>query len=126
MKKLLLCGAALLMLSPTAVYAKQTENTSQIYPIVANSTVANWDQLTEELAKQIQNFETDIKITYTGKIGDLKKEMMDALEKAKQQAVYASGHIESTMVSADSLGNVTYKMKYLTSQTQEVAVQKKD
>ncbi len=125
MKKLLLCGAALLILSPTAVYAKQTENTSQIYPMVANSTVANWDQLTEELAKQIQNFETDIKITYTGKIGDLKKEMMDALEKAKQQAVYASGHIESTMVSADSLGNVTYKMKYLTSQTQEVAVQKK-
>lgn len=73
MKKLLLCGAALLILSPTAVYAKQTENTSQIYPMVANSTVANWDQLTEELAKQIQNFETDIKITYTGKIGDLKK-----------------------------------------------------
>lgn len=50
---------------------------------------------------------------------------MDAFEKAKQQAVYASGHFESMTVSADSLGNVTYKVKYLTNQTQEVAVQKR-
>ncbi|WP_342504285.1 transglutaminase domain-containing protein [Lysinibacillus sp. FSL L8-0126] len=125
MKKWLLCGATLLMLSPTAAYAKQTEITSPIYPVVADSTVVTWDQLTKELAKQMRNFETEIKFTYTGPMGDFKKEMMDAFEKAKQQAVYASGHFESMTVSADSLGNVTYKVKYLTNQTQEVAVQKK-
>lgn len=125
MKKWLLCGATLLMLSPTAAYAKQTEITSPIYPLVANSTVVTWDQLTKELAKQMQNFETEIKFMYTGPMGDFKKEMMAAFEKAKQQAVYASGHIESMTVSADSLGNVTYKVKYLTNQRQEEAVQKK-
>ncbi|WP_155593452.1 transglutaminase domain-containing protein [Lysinibacillus cavernae] len=125
MKKWLLCGATLLMLSPTAAYAKQTENTFPIYPVVANSSVSTWDQFTKELVKHIKNFETDIKITYTGPLGDFKKDMMDAFEKAKQQAVYASGHMESTTMSADSLGNVTYKVKYLTNQTQETAVQKK-
>jgi len=125
MKKWLLCGATLLMLSPTAAYAQQAENTSPIQPVVANSTGTTWEQFTKELVKQINNFETDIKITYTGPMGDFKKEIMDAFEKAKKQAVYASGHMESTTISADSLGNVTYKIKYLTNQTQEAAVQKK-
>ncbi|UZM99653.1 hypothetical protein OL548_05960 [Lysinibacillus sp. MHQ-1] len=34
--------------------------------------------------------------------------------------------MESIKISADSVGNVSYKIKYLTNQTQEAAVQKKD
>lgn len=125
MKKWLLCGATLLMLSPTAVYAQQKETNSVINPVVANSTVTTWEQFTKELIKKINSFETDIKITYTGPMGDFKEEIMDAFDQAKKQAVYASGHMESTTISADSLGNVSYKIKYLTNQTQEAAVQKR-
>ncbi|AJK89827.1 MULTISPECIES: transglutaminase domain-containing protein [Lysinibacillus] len=125
MKKWLLCGATLLMLSPTAAYAQHEETKSVINPVVANSTVTTWEQFTKELIKKINSFETDINITYTGPMDDFKKEIMAAFDQAKKQAVYASGHMESTTISADSLGNVSYKIKYLTNQTQEAAVQKK-
>lgn len=125
MKKWLLCGATLLMLSPTAAYAQQRETTSVINPVIANSTVTTWEQFTKELIKKINSFETDINITYTGPMNDFKKEIMEALDQAKKQTVYASGHMESIKISADSVGNVSYKIKYLTNQTQEAAVQKK-
>ena len=131
MKKWLIGGAALLMLSPTAALAQNTnthpENTSPViaYNAVANSKVTTWDQFTAEIVKQLNIFTPEIKITYSGPMTNFKDKFMDAYEKAQKQAVYASGHLESTAISADSSGNVTFKVKYFTNQTQEVAVQKK-
>ncbi|MDD1504159.1 transglutaminase domain-containing protein [Lysinibacillus sp. CNPSo 3705] len=131
MKKWLISGAALLMLSPTAAYAQHADarsvNTSAAfaYNVVANNKVTTWDQFTTEIVKQLNNFAPEIKITYSGSMTDFKKNFMKSFEKAQEQAVYASGHMESTAISADSMGNVTFKVKYLTNQTQEAAVQKK-
>lgn len=131
MKKWLISGAALLMLSPTAAYAQHADarsvNTSSAfaYNVVANNKVTTWDQFTTEIVKQLNNFAPEIKITYSGSMTDFKKNFMKSFEKAQEQAVYASGHMESTAISADSMGNVTFKVKYLTNQTQEAAVQKK-
>ncbi|UPW83424.1 transglutaminase domain-containing protein [Lysinibacillus sp. Ag94] len=131
MKKLLISGAALLMLSPTAAYAQHADarsvNTSSVfaYNVVADNKVTTWDQFTTEIVKQLNNFAPEIKITYSGSMTDFKKNFMKSFEKAQEQAVYASGHMESTAISADSMGNVTFKVKYLTNQTQEAAVQKK-
>jgi len=130
-KKWLISGAALLMLSPTAAYAQHADarsvNTSAAfaYNVVANNKVTTWDQFTTEIVKQLNNFAPEIKITYSGSMTDFKKNFMKSFEKAQEQAVYASGHMESTAISADSMGNVTFKVKYLTNQTQEAAVQKK-
>ncbi|MFJ3390134.1 MULTISPECIES: transglutaminase domain-containing protein [unclassified Lysinibacillus] len=131
MKKWLISGAALLMLSPTAAYAQHADarsvNTSSVfaYNVVADNKVTTWDQFTTEIVKQLNNFAPEIKITYSGSMTDFKKNFMKSFEKAQEQAVYASGHMESTAISADSMGNVTFKVKYLTNQTQEAAVQKK-
>ncbi|MFJ7733285.1 transglutaminase domain-containing protein [Lysinibacillus sp. NPDC097231] len=131
MKKWLISSAVLLMISPTAAYAQNTEahsvNTSPViaYNVVASTKVTTWDQITTEIVKQLNNFSTEINITYSGSMTDFDKKFKDAFEKAQQQAVYASGHLESTAMSADSTGNVTYKTKYFTNQTQESAVQKK-
>ncbi|MGE7949168.1 transglutaminase domain-containing protein [Lysinibacillus sp. NPDC093688] len=131
MKKWLISGAALLMLSPTAVYAQHADarsaNTSPAiaYHVVANTNVTTWDQFTTEIVKQLNNFAPEINITYSGPMTDFKKKFMESFEKAQEQAVYASGHMESTTISADSTGNVTFKVKYLTNQTQEATVQKK-
>jgi len=130
-KKWFISGAALLMLSPTAAYAQNADarsvNTSSVfaYNVVADTKVTNWDQFTAEIVKQLNNFAPEIKITYSGSMTDFKKNFMESFEKAQEQAVYASGHMESTAISADSTGNVTFKVKYLTNQTQEAAVQKK-
>lgn len=127
----MISGAALLMLSPTAAYAQHADarsvNTSAAfaYNVVANNKVTTWDQFTTEIVKQLNNFAPEIKITYSGSMTDFKKNFMKSFEKAQEQAVYASGHMESTAISADSMGNVTFKVKYLTNQTQEAAVQKK-
>ena len=62
MKKWLIGGAALLMLSPTAALAQNTnthpENSSPViaYNAVANSKVTTWDQFTAEIVKQLNNF----------------------------------------------------------------------
>ncbi|KOS64582.1 DUF5050 domain-containing protein [Lysinibacillus agricola] len=131
MKKWLISGAALLMLSPTAAYAKNADarpvHTSPViaYNVVANTKVTTWDQFTTEIVKQLNNFAPEIKITYSGPMTDFNKKIMEAFEKAQEQAVYASGHLESTTISADSTGNVTFKVKYITNQKQEAAVQKK-
>lgn len=131
MKKWLISGAALLMLSPTAAYAQNADtrsvSTSSViaYNVVANTKVTTWDQFTTEIVKQLNNFAPEIKITYSGPMTDFKKNFMESFEKAQEQAVYASGHMESTTISADSTGNVTFKVKYLTNQTQEAALQKK-
>lgn len=131
MKKWLIGGAALLMLSPTAAYAQQADarsvNTSPVstYHVVASTNVTTWDQFTTEIVKQLNNFAPEINITYSGPMTDFKKKFMESFKKAQEQAVYAGGHIESTNISADSTGNVTFKVKYLTNQTQEAAVQKK-
>lgn len=131
MKKWLIGGAALLMLSPTAAYAQQVDarsvNTSPVsaYHVVANTNVTTWDQFTTEIVKQLNNFAPEINITYSGPMTDFKKNFMESFKKAQEQAVYAGGHMESTNISADSTGNVTFKVKYLTNQTQEAAVQKK-
>lgn len=85
MKKWLLCGATLLMLSPTAAYAQQEETKSVINPVVANSTVTTWEQFTKELIKKINSFETDINITYTGPMGDFKKRLWLLLIKLKSR-----------------------------------------
>ncbi|MEQ6357139.1 transglutaminase domain-containing protein [Lysinibacillus sp. M3] len=131
MKKWLIGGAALLMLSPTAAYAQQADarsvNTSPVsaYHVVASTNVTTWDQFTTEIVKQLNNFAPEINITYSGPMTDFKKNFMESFKKAQEQAVYAGGHMESTNISADSTGNVTFKVKYLTNQTQEAAVQKK-
>lgn len=131
MKKWLISGAALLMLSPTAAYAQNTDthpiHTSSViaHNVVANTKVTTWDQFTTEMVKQLNNFEPEIKITYSGPMTDYNKKIKESFEKAQEQAVYASGHMESTTISADSAGNVTFKMKYFTDQTQEAAVQQK-
>ncbi|MEB2281559.1 DUF5050 domain-containing protein [Lysinibacillus xylanilyticus] len=131
MKKWLISGAALLMLSPTAAYAQHADarsvNTSSAfaYNVVADNKVTTWDQFTTEIVKQLNNFAPETKITYSGSMTDFKKNFMKSFEKAQEQAVYASGHMESTAISADSMGNVTFKVKYLTNQTQEAALQKK-
>ncbi|MFJ7983062.1 transglutaminase domain-containing protein [Lysinibacillus xylanilyticus] len=131
MKKWLISGAALLMLSPTAAYAQNVDtrpvSTSPViaYNVVANTKVTTWDQFTTEIVKQLNNFSPEIKISYSGPMTDFKKNFMESFEKAQEQAVYASGHMESTTISADSTGNVTFKVKYLTNQTQEAALQKK-
>lgn len=131
MKKWLISGVALLMLSPTAAYAQNADtrsvNTSSAfaYNVVADTKVTTWDQFTTEIVKQLNNFAPEINITYSGSMIDFKKNFMESFEKAQEQAVYASGHMESTAISADSTGNVTFKVKYLTNQTQEAAVQKK-
>ena len=131
MKKWLISGAALLMLSPTAAYAQNADthsvSTSPVfaYNVVANTKVTTWDQFTTEIVKQLNNFAPEIKITYSGPMTDFKKNFMESFEKAQEQAVYASGHMESTTISADSTGNVTFKVKYLTNRTQEAALQKK-
>jgi len=130
-KKWLIGGAALLMLSPTAAYAQQADarsvNTSPVsaYHVVASTNVTTWDQFTTEIVKQLNNFAPEINITYSGPMTDFKKKFMESFKKGQEQAVYAGGHIESTNISADSTGNVTFKVKYLTNQTQEAAVQKK-
>jgi len=130
-KKWLISGAALLMLSPTAAYAQNADthsvSTSPVfaYNVVANTKVTTWDQFTTEIVKQLNNFAPEIKITYSGPMTDFKKNFMESFEKAQEQAVYASGHMESTTISADSTGNVTFKVKYLTNRTQEAALQKK-
>lgn len=131
MKKWLISGAALLMLSPTAAYAQHADarsvNTSSVFAhnVVADNKVTTWDQFTTEIVKQLNNFAPEIKLTYSGSMTDFKKNFMKSFEKAQEQAVYASGHMESTAISADSMGNVTFKVNYLTNQTQEAAVQKK-
>ncbi len=131
MKKWLISGAALLMLSPTAAYAQNADthsvSTSPVfaYNVVANTKVTTWEQFTTEIVKQLNNFAPEIKITYSGPMTDFKKNFMESFEKAQEQAVYASGHMESTTISADSTGNVTFKVKYLTNRTQEAALQKK-
>jgi len=119
------------MLSPTAAYAQQADarsvNTSPIsaHHVVASTNVTTWDQFTTEIVKQLNNFAPEINITYSGPMTDFKKKFMESFKKAQEQAVYAGGHMESTNISADSTGNVTFKVKYLTNQTQEAAVQKK-
>lgn len=119
------------MLSPTAAYAQHADarsvNTSSVfaYSVVADNKVTTWDQFTTEIVMQLNNFAPEIKITYSGSMTDFKKNFMKSFEKAQEQAVYASGHMESTAISADSMGNVTFKVKYLTNQAQEAAVQKK-
>lgn len=131
MKRWIISGAALLMLSPTVAYAQNADtrsvNTSSAiaYHVVANTKVSTWDQFTAEIVKQLNNFAPEIKITYSGPMTDFKKKLMESFEKAKGQAVYASEHMESTSISTDSTGNVKFNVKYLTNQTQEVAVQKK-
>lgn len=131
MKKWLISGAALLMLNPTAAYAQHADarsvNTSSVFAhnVVADNKVTTWDQFTTEIVKQLNNFAPEIKLTYSGSMTDFKKNFMKSFEKAQEQAVYASGHMESTAISADSMGNVTFKVNYLTNQTQEAAVQKK-
>lgn len=131
MKKWLISGAALLMLNPTAAYAQHADarsvNTSSVFAhnVVADNKVTTWDQFTTEIVKQLNNFAPEIKLTYSGSMTDFKKNFMKSFEKAQEQAVYASGHMESTVISADSMGNVTFKVNYLTNQTQEAAVQKK-
>ncbi|KOP70743.1 protease [Lysinibacillus sp. FJAT-14745] len=129
MKKWLISGVALLMLSPTAAFAKNADahpvNTSPVINVVADTKVTTWDQFTTEIAKQLNNFEPEIKITYSGPMTDFNKKIMEAFEKAQEQAVYAGGHMESTTISADSAGNVTYKIKYFTDKKQEAVVQQK-
>ncbi|WP_431808825.1 transglutaminase domain-containing protein [Lysinibacillus sphaericus] len=130
MKKWLLSSATLLMLSPTVANAQsaQTQPLNTPAPIVynamASTKIATVDQLTKEIAKQLNNFATEIKVTYSGSMTDMDK-FMEAFEKAQQQATYASGHLQSISMSADSVGNLTYKVKYFTNATQEAAVQKK-
>lgn len=131
MKKWLLSSAALLMLSPTAVYANGTDtyvnvgSPKVVYNAVANTSITTWDQVVKEVVKQLKEFSTDISITYKGSMANFSDNALAAFDEAKQQAVYASGHIESMSVSTDSAGNIKFKVKYLTTKAQEVTVQKK-
>ncbi|MGE7092373.1 transglutaminase domain-containing protein [Lysinibacillus sp. NPDC048646] len=131
MKKWLLSGVAVLLLSPTAAYAQNakidTVETSpkSAYNVMSSSKVTAWDNLINEVAQQMNNFSTEIKVTYSGPMADFNKNIMLALEKAQKQATYASGHLENVSITSDTKGNVTFKVKYLTNQTQEATVQKK-
>lgn len=129
MKKWLLSSAALLMLSPTAAFAKDTdvyEDGSKVaYNAMANTTITTWDQVVKEVVKQMSGFATDISVNYKGSMNNFNDNALATFDKAKQQAIYAGEHIESTSVSTDSLGNIKFKIKYLTNKEQEEAVQKK-
>lgn len=131
MKKWLLSSAALLMLSPTAVYAQSkdtyaNESVSKVvYNKVANSTMTTWDQVINEIEKQINVFETDINLSYKGSMTNFDDYVLAALDRAKKQAVYAGGHIKDTTITTDLAGNIKFKINYLTTKSQEVAVQKK-
>ena len=131
MKKWLLSSAALLMLSPTAAYAHNTdayvnEGASPVaYNVVANSAMTTWDQVAKEVAKQMNAFTTDIRITYKGSMANFNDNVLASFDKAQQQAVYAGEHIDSTSMTMDSAGNIKFKVKYLTTKAQEEVVQKK-
>jgi len=131
LKKWLLSSATLLMLSPTVAHAQSTQtqpmntHTTIAYNVMASSKIATFEQLTNEIAKQLNQFATEIKITYSGSMTDFDKKYMEAFEKAQQQATYASGHLQGVSMTADSAGNIAYKVKYFTNTTQETAVQKK-
>ncbi|MFJ7951912.1 transglutaminase domain-containing protein [Lysinibacillus sp. NPDC096418] len=131
MKKWLLSSAALLMLSPTAAYAKGAdiyvnEGVSKVaYNVVADSTITTWDQVVNEVVKQLNEFTTEISITYKGSMKNHNDNALAALKKATQQAIYAGEHIESTVISTNSAGNIKFKIKYLTNKEQEEKVQKK-
>ncbi|MFJ7738321.1 transglutaminase domain-containing protein [Lysinibacillus sp. NPDC097287] len=131
MKKWLLSSAALLMLSPTVAYGHGTdsyanEGTSKVaYNVVASSAITSWEQVANEIAKQMNTFATDINLSYKGSMDNFSDNALAAFDKAKQQAVYAGEHIESTSVSTDSVGNIKLKIKYLTNKAQEEIVQKK-
>ncbi|WP_107950663.1 transglutaminase domain-containing protein [Lysinibacillus parviboronicapiens] len=131
MKKWLLSGVAVLMLSPTAAYAHNAEtHTVETSPKSAfngmsSSKITTWDKLINEVAQQMNNFSTEIKVTYSGPMADFNKNIMQVLESAQKQAIYASGHLEGVSITSDSEGNITFKVKYFTNQTQEAAVQKK-
>ena len=128
MKKWLLSSAALLMLSPTAVYAHANVNdgASQVaYNAVASSEITTWDQVAKEIAKQMNTFTTDISVTYKGSMDNVNANVSAALKKAQQQAVYAGEHMEGASISVDSAGTIKFKVKYLTTKAQEEAVQKK-
>lgn len=128
MKKWLLSSAALLMLSPTVASAQSQSLNMQApvaYNVVASTKIETLDQLTNEIAKQLNNFATEIKVTYSGSMSGFDKKLMEAFEKAQQNSTYASGHLQGMTMTADSTGNVTYKVKYFTTSAQETAVQKK-
>lgn len=131
MKKWLLSSAILLMLSPTVADAQskdasEKEGASKVtYNVVANSTITTWDQVVKEIEKQMNAFETDINLSYKGSMTNFNDNVLAAFDKAQKQAVYAGGHIESTSISTDSAGDIKFKIKYLTTKTQEVTVQKK-
>ncbi|QPQ33596.1 transglutaminase domain-containing protein [Lysinibacillus sp. JNUCC-52] len=128
MKKWLLSGATLLMLSPTVASAQSQSLNMQApvaYNVVASTKIETLDQLTNEIAKQLNNFATEIKVTYSGSMSGFDKKLMEAFEKAQQKSTYASGHLQGMTMTADSTGNVTYKVKYFTTSAQETAVQKK-
>ena len=131
MKKWLLSSAALLMLSPTAAYANGTDTyvnagASKIaYNAVANTEITTWDQVVKEVVKQMNEFSTDISISYKGSMANFSDNALAAFDKAKQQAVYAGEHIESISSSTDTAGNIKFKIKYLTNKAQEEIVQKK-
>lgn len=130
-KKWLLSSAALLMLSPAAVYAQSmdtyaNESVSKVdYNKVANSTFTTWDQVANEIEKQLNVFETDINLTYKGSMTNFSDNLQEAFDKVQKRAIYASGHLKSTSISTDTAGNIKFKINYLTNKTQEAAVQKK-
>ena len=118
------------MLSPTVANAQSAQTqpltpSPIAYNVMASTKIATMDQLTTEIAKQLNDFATEIKVTYSGSMTDFDKKFMEAFEQAQQQATYASGHLQSMTMTADSAGNATYKVKYSTNATQETAVQKK-
>ncbi|EON74099.1 transglutaminase domain-containing protein [Lysinibacillus sphaericus] len=131
MKKWLLSSVALLMLSPTAAYAQNAENHTvetslkSAANVMSSSKVTTWDKFINEVVQQMNEFSTEIKVTYSGPMADFNKHIMQSLEQAQKQATYASGHLEGVSITSDSEGNVTLKVKYFTNQTQEAAVQKK-
>ncbi|MFJ7408848.1 MULTISPECIES: transglutaminase domain-containing protein [unclassified Lysinibacillus] len=128
MKKWILSSATLLMLSPTVAHAQSQPLNMQApiaYNVVASVKIETFDQLTNEIAKQLNNFATEIKVTYSGSMTGFDKKLMEAFETAQQKATYASGHLQGITMTADSTGNVTYKVKYFTTPAQESAVQKK-
>lgn len=131
MKKWLLSSAVLLMLSPTVTDAQSKDayenggSPKVASDVVAKSAITTWDQVVKEVEKQVNAFETDINLTYKGSMTNFNENVLAAFDKAQKKAVYAGGHIESTTISTDSAGEIKFKIKYLTTKTQELTVQKK-
>ncbi|MEG0258673.1 MAG: DUF5050 domain-containing protein [Lysinibacillus sp.] len=129
MKKWILSSAAVLMLIPTTTFAEgpiPTSKTTNLASAVTTSAITSWSQFVDEIAQGLNNFETTIKVKYSGPMnGDFTENAIESYDLAKEKAVYGAEHISSVAYQLSSDGTATYEVTYLTNKTQEAKVQEK-